>query len=121
MPSHSESCSPPFIVFADFKDPRLQLLGLRIAGISPRSISKAANGMQCHSTNASYLFQKDKFYDTSYDTNDNHIQYGRRAGVFKFSFMWKAKGAKGLEEHVNQFFKMSELLTAAIRSKPVSN
>lgn len=40
---------------------------------------------------AQYLFQKDKFYDTSYDTGDKHIQCGRRADVFKFWFMWKAK------------------------------
>ncbi|KAM7351237.1 glutamate decarboxylase-like protein black [Cochliomyia hominivorax] len=71
----------------------------------------------CHSTNATYLFQKDKFYDTSYDTGDKHIQCGRRADVFKFWFMWKAKGTKGLEEHVNQLFKMSEFLTKAIRER----
>ncbi|XP_023301249.2 cysteine sulfinic acid decarboxylase [Lucilia cuprina] len=72
---------------------------------------------QCHSTNATYLFQKDKFYDTSYDTGDKHIQCGRRADVFKFWFMWKAKGTKGLEEHVNQLFKMSEFLTNQIRER----
>lgn len=45
----------------------------------------------CHSCNAQYLFQKDKFYDTSYDTGDKHIQCGRRADVLKFWLMWKAK------------------------------
>lgn len=45
----------------------------------------------CHSCNAKYLFQKDKFYDTSYDTGDKHIQCGRRADVLKFWLMWKAK------------------------------
>lgn len=71
----------------------------------------------CHSTNATYLFQKDKFYDTSYDTGDKHIQCGRRADVFKFWFMWKAKGTHGLEEHVNQVFKMAEFLTNQIRER----
>lgn len=28
-----------------------------------------------HATNATYLFQKDKFYDTQYDTGDKHIQW----------------------------------------------
>lgn len=46
---------------------------------------------ECHSANAQYLFQKDKFYDTSYDTGDKHIQCGRKADVLKFWFMWKAK------------------------------
>lgn len=44
-----------------------------------------------NSSCAQYLFQKDKFYDTTYDTGDKHIQCGRRADVFKFWFMWKAK------------------------------
>jgi glutamate decarboxylase len=45
----------------------------------------------CHSARAGYLFQKDKFYNTQYDTGDKHIQCGRRADVLKFWFMWKAK------------------------------
>ncbi|XP_017014718.1 cysteine sulfinic acid decarboxylase [Drosophila takahashii] len=73
---------------------------------------------QCHSTNATYLFQKDKFYDTSFDTGDKHIQCGRRADVFKFWFMWKAKGTQGLEAHVEQVFRMSEFFTAKVRERP---
>lgn len=45
----------------------------------------------CHSCSAQYLFQKDKFYNTRYDTGDKHIQCGRRADVMKFWLMWKAK------------------------------
>lgn len=30
--------------------------------------------LPAHSSNATYLFQKDKFYDTQYDTGDKHIQ-----------------------------------------------
>lgn len=45
----------------------------------------------CHSCSAQYLFQKDKFYDTQFDTGDKHIQCGRRADVMKFWLMWKAK------------------------------
>ena len=44
-----------------------------------------------HCAKATYLFQKDKFYDVKYDTGDKHIQCGRRADVLKFWFMWKAK------------------------------
>ncbi|KAH8335922.1 hypothetical protein KR074_006041 [Drosophila pseudoananassae] len=73
---------------------------------------------QCHSTNATYLFQKDKFYDTSYDTGDKHIQCGRRADVFKFWFMWKAKGSQGLEAHVDKVFRMAEFFTAKVRERP---
>lgn len=52
----------------------------------------------CHSCSAQYLFQKDKFYDTRYDTGDKHIQCGRRADVLKFWLMWKAKVSIGEEE-----------------------
>jgi glutamate decarboxylase len=45
----------------------------------------------CHACNATYLFQKDKFYDVSFDSGDKHLQCGRRADVFKFWLMWKAK------------------------------
>ncbi|KAH8410196.1 hypothetical protein KR009_008115 [Drosophila setifemur] len=73
---------------------------------------------QCHSTNATYLFQKDKFYDTSFDTGDKHIQCGRRADVFKFWFMWKAKGTQGLEAHIEKVFRMAEFFTAKVRERP---
>ncbi|KAG5879056.1 hypothetical protein JTB14_019483 [Gonioctena quinquepunctata] len=61
-----------------------------------------------NSTHAAYLFQKDKFYDTKYDTGDKHIQCGRRADVLKFWFMWKAKGTSGFEKHVDKVFENAE-------------
>lgn len=73
---------------------------------------------QAHSANATYLFQKDKFYDTKYDTGDKHIQCGRRADVLKFWFMWRAKGSDGLEAHVNRNFENAEYFTAQIKARP---
>ncbi|GAB0091882.1 cysteine sulfinic acid decarboxylase [Sergentomyia squamirostris] len=72
---------------------------------------------QCHSCNASYLFQKDKFYDTKYDTGDKHIQCGRRADVFKFWLMWKAKGTLGLQKHTETVFQMAEFFTEELRQR----
>lgn len=72
---------------------------------------------QCHSTNATYLFQKDKFYDTQYDTGDKHIQCGRRADVLKFWFMWRAKGTAGFENHINTIFENSEYFTKQIKNR----
>lgn len=71
-----------------------------------------------HSANASYLFQKDKFYDTSFDTGDKHIQCGRRADVLKFWFMWKAKGTQGLERHVDKVFENASFFRDAIAARP---
>ncbi|XP_012271604.1 cysteine sulfinic acid decarboxylase [Orussus abietinus] len=75
-----------------------------------QGLLQAAHGMQ-----ATYLFQKDKFYDTAYDSGDKHIQCGRRADVLKFWFMWKAKGTKGLETHVDRVFELSRYFTNLIR------
>ncbi|GLH15075.1 Glutamate decarboxylase [Gryllus bimaculatus] len=69
----------------------------------------------CHSASAQYLFQKDKFYDTQYDTGDKHIQCGRRADVLKFWFMWKAKGTLGLEQHIDTVFDNAEYFTQQIK------
>lgn len=70
-----------------------------------------------HSCNAKYLFQKDKFYDTSYDTGDKHIQCGRRADVLKFWFMWKAKGTDGLEKHIDKIFDNAKFFLDHIRQR----
>ncbi|XP_069961505.1 cysteine sulfinic acid decarboxylase isoform X2 [Cherax quadricarinatus] len=69
----------------------------------------------CNSASANYLFQKDKFYDTSYDVGDKHLQCGRRVDVLKFWTMWKAKGTTGLEKHVERVFEMSQLFADKIR------
>lgn len=72
---------------------------------------------QCNSTNATYLFQKDKFYDTKYDTGDKHIQCGRRADVLKFWFMWRAKGYNGFEKHIDTVFDSAEYFTNSIKNR----
>lgn len=64
------------------------------------------------------MFQKDKFYDTKYDTGDKHIQCGRRADVLKFWFMWRAKGTTGFSEHVERVFENAEYFTAQIKQRP---
>lgn len=70
-----------------------------------------------HGLKASYLFQPDKFYDTSFDTGDKHVQCGRRADVLKFWFMWKAKGTRGLEKHVDHVFELARYFTEYVRHR----
>lgn len=72
---------------------------------------------QCHSQNAQYLFQKDKFYDTAYDCGDRYFQCGRRCDVFKFWMMWKAKGSDGFAKHVDTIMESSEYLTECIKRR----
>ncbi|XP_014233539.1 cysteine sulfinic acid decarboxylase [Trichogramma pretiosum] len=71
-----------------------------------------------HASKAAYLFQPDKFYDTSYDFGDKHVQCGRRADVLKFWTMWKAKGTDGLERHIDRLFELSRYFTDLIRHRP---
>lgn len=76
---------------------------------------------KCHSSNATYLFQKDKFYDTRFDTGDKHIQCGRRADVLKFWFMWRAKGSAGLEQHIDRVFENAEYFAQLLRLRTASD
>ncbi|RLU20663.1 hypothetical protein DMN91_007276 [Ooceraea biroi] len=70
-----------------------------------------------HGCGASYLFQNDKFYDASFDCGDRHVQCGRRADVLKFWYMWKAKGTRGLEAHVDRVFALSRHFADLIRTR----
>ncbi|KAK6632509.1 hypothetical protein RUM43_013276 [Polyplax serrata] len=72
---------------------------------------------EVHSAQATYLFQKDKFYDVKYDTGDKHIQCGRRADVLKFWFMWKAKGSSGFESHIDKIFDTARYFKESIEQK----
>ncbi|CAG7725611.1 unnamed protein product [Allacma fusca] len=72
----------------------------------------------CHATHATYLFQKDKFYDSDrYDTGDKYIQCGRRADILKFWFMWKAKGIQGFEQHIDHIFRLKEFAVKQIKNR----
>ncbi|XP_018322995.1 cysteine sulfinic acid decarboxylase-like [Agrilus planipennis] len=73
---------------------------------------------QCHSKGAEYLFQKDKYYDQSYDPGDKHLQCGRKCDVFKFWLMWKAKGSSGLARHVDAILETAEYFESQIEARP---
>lgn len=63
---------------------------------------------------ADYLFQQDKHYDTSYDTGDKVIQCGRHNDIFKLWIMWRSKGDKGYERHIDHLFEMREYVVIII-------
>merc|ERR1712227_654768 len=70
---------------------------------------------ECHSADAKYLFQQDKFYDVSYDTGDKAVQCGRKVDVFKLWLMWKAEGSIGFEKSIDNMFAMSKYLAERIQ------
>lgn len=69
----------------------------------------------CNSTKARYLFQQDKQnYDISYDTGDKSIQCGRLNDVLKFWLMWKAKGTRGFERHMDNSIHLAKYLAKLV-------
>ncbi|KAF3860471.1 hypothetical protein F7725_000726 [Dissostichus mawsoni] len=66
---------------------------------------------KCHSANATYLFQQDKFYDVNLDVGDKTVQCSRKVDCLKLWLMWKAVGSIGLGRACRQsstclFFSM---------------
>ncbi|XP_061570852.1 acidic amino acid decarboxylase GADL1-like [Cololabis saira] len=72
---------------------------------------------RCHSAQASYLFQQDKFYDVSYDTGDKSVQCSRKPDAFKFWLMWKALGTRELEQRVDRALAMARYLALQVKER----
>ncbi|KAI2649538.1 Cysteine sulfinic acid decarboxylase [Labeo rohita] len=73
--------------------------------------------MRCHSANATYLFQQDKFYDTSLDMGDKSIQCGRKVDCLKLWLMWKAIGTCGFSERVNKALALARYLVEEMEKR----
>lgn len=73
---------------------------------------------ECNSARATYLFQQDKYYDTSYDTGDKSIQCGRKVDAFKLWVFMKLHGLDVLEERINAAFDVSRYLKEQVKTRP---
>lgn len=67
---------------------------------------------------ATYLFQQDKFYDTSFDTGDKSIQCGRKGDALKLWLTFKIHGLDVIERRIDAAFEASKHLEAEIRKRP---
>lgn len=72
---------------------------------------------RCHSANASYLFQQDKFYDVNLDIGDKSVQCSRKVDCLKLWLMWKALGSSGLAERVDKAFVNVRYLTEQMKKR----
>ncbi|XP_005478089.1 cysteine sulfinic acid decarboxylase isoform X3 [Oreochromis niloticus] len=72
---------------------------------------------QCHSANATYLFQQDKFYDVNLDIGDKSVQCSRKVDCLKLWLMWKAVGSTGLEERVDKAFIHARYLVEQMKKR----
>ncbi|KAF4803626.1 cysteine sulfinic acid decarboxylase [Turdus rufiventris] len=72
---------------------------------------------RCHGVGATYLFQRDKFYDVSLDTGDKSPQCGRRADGLKLWILWKAVGTRGLARRVERAFAATRYLLEQVKRR----
>uniref|UniRef100_A0A8P4KNN3 Cysteine sulfinic acid decarboxylase n=1 Tax=Dicentrarchus labrax TaxID=13489 RepID=A0A8P4KNN3_DICLA len=72
---------------------------------------------RCHSANATYLFQQDKFYDVNLDVGDKSVQCSRKVDCLKLWLMWKAVGSTGLAERVDKAFFLVRYLVEQMKKR----
>ncbi|XP_052075938.1 glutamate decarboxylase 2-like [Mytilus californianus] len=74
--------------------------------------------LDVNQTGATYLYHKDKHYDTSFDTGDKSLQCGRHNDVFKLWLMWRSKGDNGFKDQIDSCFTLSKYLVSEIKKRP---
>nr|KAF6373354.1 cysteine sulfinic acid decarboxylase [Pipistrellus kuhlii] len=94
---------------------KLLVAGLQCSALLLRDTTNLLK--RCHGSQASYLFQQDKFYDVALDTGDKVVQCGRRVDCLKLWLMWKAQGGQGLERRVNQAFALARYLVEEMKKR----
>ncbi|XP_068453842.1 cysteine sulfinic acid decarboxylase isoform X2 [Clinocottus analis] len=72
---------------------------------------------KCHSANATYLFQQDKFYDVNLDVGDKSVQCSRKVDCLKLWLMWKAVGSIGFAERVDKAFTHARYLVEQMKKR----
>ncbi|NWT09681.1 CSAD decarboxylase, partial [Vireo altiloquus] len=94
---------------------KLLMVGLQCSAFLLRDSSGLLQ--RCHGVGASYLFQRDKFYDVSLDTGDKSPQCGRRADGLKLWILWKAVGSRGLAWRVERAFAATRYLLEQVKRR----
>ncbi|XP_077932147.1 cysteine sulfinic acid decarboxylase isoform X2 [Halichoerus grypus] len=94
---------------------KLLTAGLQCSALLLRDTSNLLR--RCHGSQASYLFQQDKFYDVALDTGDKVVQCGRRVDCLKLWLMWKAQGGQGLEQRIDQAFALAWYLVEELKKR----
>ncbi|NWI04602.1 CSAD decarboxylase, partial [Tichodroma muraria] len=94
---------------------KLLMVGLQCSAFLLRDSSGLLQ--RCHGVGATYLFQRDKFYDVSLDTGDKSPQCGRRADGLKLWILWKAVGTRGLGRRVERAFAATRYLLEQVKRR----
>ncbi|NWV29898.1 CSAD decarboxylase, partial [Origma solitaria] len=96
---------------------KLLMVGLQCSAFLLRDTSVGGLLQRCHGVGATYLFQRDKFYDVSLDTGDKSPQCGRRADGLKLWILWKAVGSRGLGWRVERAFAATRYLLEQVKRR----
>lgn len=83
-------------------------------------ITKHKNIMEAsNSTNASYLFMKDKvLYDPNLDTGDRSIQCSRHIDIAKLWLYWRAHSTQGIKDLVKEARDNAQYMAELVREHP---
>ena len=69
-----------------------------------------------NSTNAEYLFMKDKLaYDANLDSGDKSIQCGRHNDVIKLWMYWRSFGTEGIKELIKNAMNNAKYLAESVK------
>lgn len=74
--------------------------------------------LSANSLNAEYLFQSDKYYDSSYDSGDKSIQCGRKVDSLKLYLGLIGRGEDEMESLVDNVFSIAAYATDKIQKTP---
>ena len=72
---------------------------------------------ECNRMCADYLFMKDKFYNTDFDTGERAIQCGRHNDVFKLWLQWRSRGDLGFEKRVDYVMELAQYLVLKLKEQ----
>lgn len=83
-------------------------------------LTKHKNLMEaCNSTNAAYLFMKDKvLYDSGLDTGDRSIQCSRHIDIAKLWLYWRALSTEGIQLMVKYALENARYLSDLVKEHP---
>eukprot|EP00127_Corallochytrium_limacisporum_P002558 Clim_evm115s128 gene=Clim_evmTU115s128 len=71
-----------------------------------------------NSTNATYLFQKDKDdYPVHLDSGDKSLQCGRKVDVFRLWLQWMARGDNGMAAHIDRAYALTQYLADQVEAR----
>lgn len=81
-------------------------------------IQKPGLLQQCNAYHSTYYFQKDKAYDTSFDTGDCYIQCARKNDILKLRLILQAHGLQWVQKNLEWALSLAAQFTQKVLDHP---